>query len=92
MLQSKVDIDAITEERGSEYGDFANQGIIAQMLKEYMREQPGWARLNAHQREALDMIQHKVSRILNGNPHNKDSWVDIGGYAHIVAIRILDKV
>jgi hypothetical protein len=53
-----------------------------------MREHIGWDRLSAHQREALDMIMHKVSRILNGNPNHKDSWVDIEGYAHIVAIRI----
>jgi hypothetical protein len=34
------------------------------------------------------MIQHKISRILNGNPNHIDSWADIAGYAHIVAIRI----
>jgi hypothetical protein len=44
-----------------------------------------------HQRESLDMIQHKISRILNGDPNIVDSWADIAGYAHIVAIRIPGK-
>jgi hypothetical protein len=87
----KVDIDAITDERGRQYGDFTHQGVIAQDLKEYMREQDGWRRLKSHQKEALDMIAHKISRILNGDPQHRDSWVDIAGYAQITAERIIDK-
>lgn len=85
---SKDEIQALTEERGSEYGDFSTQGLIAQDLKERMRSTAGWGRLSGHQREALDMIQHKISRILNGNPNNHDSWIDIAGYAKITADRI----
>jgi hypothetical protein len=86
-----TDVEAITAERGEQYGDFTTQGVIAQELKEYMRKQPGWAYLQPHQRESLDMIQHKISRILNGDPNIVDSWADIAGYAHIVAIRIPGK-
>jgi len=88
---STVNIEAITDERGEQYGDFATQGEIAQSLKDYMRSQHGWDRLAPHQRESLDMIQHKISRILNGDPNVVDSWADIAGYAHIVAIRIPPK-
>lgn len=91
MQHSKVDIDAITDERGRQYGDFTHQGVIAQDLKEYMREQDGWRRLKSHQKESLDMIAHKISRILNGDPQHRDSWVDIAGYAQITAERIIDK-
>lgn len=91
MPRSKVDIEAIVDERGAQYGDFTHQGVIAQDLKEYMREQDGWRRLRSHQKESLDMIMHKISRILNGNPEHRDSWVDIAGYAQISAERILDK-
>jgi hypothetical protein len=45
-------------------------------------------RLEYHQRESLDMIACKASRILNGDPNHLDSWVDIAGYATIVATRI----
>ena len=88
MQQSTVNVETITAERGEQYGDFTTQGEIAQELKEYMRKRPGWAYLQPHQRESLDMIQHKISRILNGDPNVVDSWADIAGYAHIVAIRI----
>ena len=91
MQHSKVDIDAITDERGRQYGDFTHQGVIAQDLKAYMREQDGWRRLKSHQKESLDMIAHKISRILNGDPQHRDSWVDIAGYAQITAERIIDK-
>lgn len=91
MQHFKVDIDAITDERGRQYGDFTHQGVIAQDLKEYMREQDGWKRLKSHQKESLDMIAHKISRILNGDPQHRDSWVDIAGYAQITAERIIDK-
>lgn len=31
------------------------------------------------------MIFHKIARILNGDPNYADSWVDIAGYAKLVA-------
>jgi hypothetical protein len=37
------------------------------------------------QRESLDMIAHKIARILNGNPNVHDHWHDIAGYATLVA-------
>jgi hypothetical protein len=30
------------------------------------------------------MIQHKVARILNGEPDYSDNWHDIAGYATLV--------
>jgi hypothetical protein len=50
-----------------------------------MRCAPGWAKLPAEMKEALDMIQHKAARILTGDPRHLDHWVDIGGYAARVA-------
>lgn len=38
--------------------------------------------------EALEMIAHKIGRILNGDPGYADSWVDIAGYAQLVADRL----
>ena len=40
------------------------------------------------QQEALDMICHKMARIVNGDPDYVDSWVDIAGYAMLVADRL----
>jgi hypothetical protein len=35
------------------------------------------------------MIQHKIARILNGDPNYHDSWHDIGGYSKLVADRLI---
>ncbi len=72
-------------ERGSRYGKFKDGAEIMQELKDVMREVDGWHNLTPSQREALDMIQHKIGRILNGDPTYDDSWKDIAGYAMLIA-------
>ena len=68
-------------DRGKRYGDFTTHASITQSLKDVMTSTMGWDRLSPNQKEALDMIQHKVGRILNGDPNYADSWHDIAGYA-----------
>lgn len=77
-------VDATVEERGDRYGTFKDGADIMQELKSVMRSTPNWSRLTPSQREALEMIQHKVGRILNGDPNYTDSWHDIKGYAHLI--------
>jgi hypothetical protein len=79
-------------QRGERYGKFEEHARIAQALKECMRMQDGWARLRPDQREALEMVAHKVARILNGDPNYHDSWTDIAGYAELVAARLRDRI
>ena len=71
-------------ERGNRYGPFKGHAWITQKLKDDMREHKGWILLNGSQKEALEMIAHKIGRILNGDPNYDDSWVDIAGYAQLV--------
>jgi hypothetical protein len=78
------DIDTTLAERGKEYGSFVMQAGIAQTLKKAVRACPNWPKLKADQREAVDHIMIKLSRILNGNPNHADSWHDIAGYARLV--------
>ena len=47
-----------------------------------------WYGLGNDQQEALEMIAHKLGRIANGDPDYADSWVDIAGYAKLVADRL----
>jgi len=42
--------------------------------------------------EALEMIMSKVSRLLTGDSHKVDSWVDIAGYATLVADRLKGRL
>jgi hypothetical protein len=71
-------------ERGKRYGDFNSHALITQSLKDVMRATEGWKRLTPAQRESLEMVQHKIGRILNGDPNYADSWHDIAGYAKLV--------
>lgn len=76
--------EALITERGSRYGKFKDGADIMQSLKDVMHDVDGWNNLTASQKEALDMIQHKIGRILNGDPTYDDSWKDIAGYATLI--------
>ena len=78
-------MQALIAERGNRYGKFADGADIMQQLKDVMRKTEGWSRLTNSQREALEMIQHKIGRALNGDPTYDDNWKDIAGYATLVA-------
>lgn len=78
----------ILEERESRYGNFADHAGITQRLKQTMYCCPKYSDLQDDQAEALEMIAHKIGRILNGDPNYTDSWVDIAGYAKLVADRL----
>jgi hypothetical protein len=52
-----------------------------QALKDECRAAPNWHKLAPYQKEAIEMICHKLGRILCGNPDTPDHWLDIAGYA-----------
>ena len=80
-------VEVLTE-RAKNYGKFSGIGQLTQTFKEIMRQAPSWERMQPDQKESLEMIVHKLARILNGNPNYADSWVDIAGYARLVADRL----
>lgn len=69
------------EQRGENYGDFAELCAFAQPFKELMRSSPNWGRLHKCDREAMELIATKIARILCGRAGRRDSWHDIAGYA-----------
>lgn len=83
-MQFTTTTESLITERGSRYGKFKDGAEIMQSLKDTMRDVDGWNNLKASQKEALDMIQHKIGRILNGDPTYDDSWKDIAGYATLI--------
>ena len=87
MSESKS-ISQILAERGKRYGSFDGNAHISQSLKHQMAAQDNWVMLQDDQREALEMIAHKIARILNGDPDYVDNWVDIAGYAKLVSDRL----
>lgn len=89
-----VDITATLAERGKRYGKFTEHARITWALKRVIHDEiirrgkAGERCFAPDQVEALHMIAHKIGRILNGDPDYADSWVDIAGYAKLVADRL----
>lgn len=85
-----METNEILTERGSIYGAFEDNARITQAM--YIAAMTGTnVDILAHaHREAIHMILHKISRIVNGNPNHVDSWDDIAGYAKLVSNYIQD--
>jgi hypothetical protein len=88
------EIDAILGKRGEQYGSFMQSSDTVIRIKGIMHN--AVARNAVHlypdQLQALDMIATKLSRIVHGNPNHLDSWIDIAGYATLVADRLQGKI
>lgn len=80
----KNNTDKILEERQKTHGEFKTHAAISQGFKKVACEL-AQSQLDPTQAEALEMIFHKIARILNGNPSHKDHWDDIAGYATLVS-------
>lgn len=82
--------DALLQERGKRYGDFADHARISRKIKKAIYSE--WVGMppTSSQAEALDMIAHKIARIVNGDADYADSWADIAGYARLVEKELQD--
>lgn len=72
----------LTQERGTTHGDFATNAFVSQRLKEVLDTKRD--KYTDVQKEALDMISMKLSRIASGHADFADHWEDIQGYAQLV--------
>lgn len=84
-----ADIKAILAERGTKHGEFGEHARIVQNLKAMARNGENWkqSRLSNAHMEAIEMILHKIGRIIAGDPNWRDHWDDIAGYATLAADR-----
>jgi hypothetical protein len=83
-------IDSTLAERGKRYGTFVGHAEVSQGIKRFMAGKllERNKTLTDDQWESLEMIAHKIARIINGDPDYADSWLDIAGYAKLVADRL----
>ena len=90
MESDGTNVDNVLNDRAKDYGKFIEGAEIMQMLKRLVHNyiEDRGTPLAFDQREAIDMIIHKLGRIINGNPDKVDHWVDIAGYATLVAERL----
>ena len=77
-------MDKMIRQKEAAYGGMHRQGELSQELKGVLHDHEGWHKLTGGQQEALDMVMHKVSRIVCGDNLYIDSWRDIAGYAQVI--------
>lgn len=85
-----MDIREILGEREKTHGNFEVHSEVAQGLKSCLMASGRYTRLSQMQREALEMICHKIARIMAGDPNHADHWQDIAGYATLI-VNYLEK-
>ena len=91
-IQPPTSTVELLAERGKTHGDFKVHAGCTQHLKECIElwlNESGKKHngLSYIQRESLNMICHKIGRIVAGDPDFRDHWDDIAGYAKLVADR-----
>lgn len=85
-----MNVDEMLTEREERYGSFESHARIAQAIKNafYLGDV---GKLPSDMKEALDMIAHKMARVINGDPYYADNWIDIAGYATLIINSLKDN-
>lgn len=87
MKDSEKSTDQLLQERGAEYGP--NWDSYVTIRRALQTNEP--MKYSNVQRYALDMIAMKLSRLVEGNANNVDTWADIAGYATLVKNELTNK-
>lgn len=76
-------LDAVLEIRELHYGAYSKFCANVQAFKKVISRgiDASHHEFTDAQKETLDMIAHKIARIITGDPNYIDSWLDIAGYA-----------
>lgn len=82
-------VETTLAERGATHGAFGDNARVSQAVKHILNTN-GKNNLPYDMQEALDMICLKISRIVTGKSAVKDHWLDIAGYATLVANTLED--
>jgi hypothetical protein len=98
--ENRASVADVLDVRAKTHGDFTDNALVMQALKRAARLGVNWHngddRVNERvsgllsdiQKEALEMILHKIGRIVTGDPNEPDHWLDIEGYARLARERI----
>jgi len=81
-------VEEILKQRNKPHGSFDDNARITCRFQAVIYAEEGWKRLTDVQALALQMILHKVARVLSGDPNFPDHWDDIAGYATLVSNRL----
>jgi len=80
--------EELLAERATTHGNFVNTALTIQRMNDLLHTAPNWDEMPAYQKEALEMVVHKIGRILHGDPNFIDTYRDIIGYTK----RVIDQL
>lgn len=92
-VDEDTSLDSVIKERRGQHGAFTDHARATQafkrvfrneLAKRHERKQPP---LSDTQKEAIEMILHKIGRMVAGDPSFPDHAVDIQGYAKIANMK-----
>jgi muconolactone delta-isomerase len=87
-MAKQIQVNQILKAREKTHGNFLMKANFIHEIMDNISELYTYRDMEVDQKEALHMIIHKMSRILYGNPDHIDNWVDIAGYATLIANRL----
>lgn len=73
----------LISKRNKTHGNFNENASLSQSIKDVLKSGKNWSNLTDVQKESLEMIAMKMSRILSGDKDYRDHWDDIMGYAQL---------
>ena len=80
------------KERGKTYGSYKERTKVGRDLRDIVEATDNWAKLEAYQKESLEQVLNKISRILGGDINYVDNWLDIAGYSQLVVDELQNNV
>ena len=83
-----TELNKILSERGDRYGSFADVANTTMRILRAIQWAKNGKSMSDSQEVALQMIASKIARIANGDPDYIDNWVDIAGYAQLIANKL----
>lgn len=84
VVKPSSDLEETLKRRSGTHGNFVVQFDTAQRLKEVCKGGTKYDSMPEPMKEALDMVCHKLSRIVEGDPMFVDHWHDIAGYCQLI--------
>jgi hypothetical protein len=76
-------VEGLIAQRQNTHGEFGDNARVSQAIKRIFRGELGWEVLTDTERESMDMIALKFSRILSGKSLEKQHWEDVVGYGKL---------
>lgn len=86
-LNCMTDRDPLLVAKQATHGEFKDNASVSQGIKNIYRHSPGWGQLEMIERETMDQIALKFSRILSGKSMSREHWEDVVGYGNLVLER-----